>query len=117
MASARKATKNQGAYCLVGARRREGVTRLFTRRLINSLVLEQEGAIITNVETVLEFVIDSEPLCYRLGTLGAAGEMTELTRIEAKFLSTEITGRFTGVYFALHALGAASLECQHFEVS
>ena len=61
--------------------------------------------------------IIAEDNTYRLGvweTRKAA--FHELGTIEAKLLSTEVSGRFTGVYFGLYAQGRARLVCRHIKL-
>jgi alpha-N-arabinofuranosidase len=111
------AWQNLEAHVLVGVRRRAGTTRLFTRRHINSLQIEDDGPLLPSETPALTLVILAAPHHYTLGYLDTAGGFIALTRIEAKFLSTEVTGRFTGVYFALHARGEATATCTTFQIT
>jgi alpha-N-arabinofuranosidase len=49
--------------------------------------------------------VRASPLEYRFFAGGGAGSETEVGRAATRYLSSEVAGGFTGVYFGLYATG------------
>jgi alpha-N-arabinofuranosidase len=104
--------QNQHHFASLGLSRRDGETSVLSRVVLNEVVMEKDHGQLP--ADFAEWEIQAEPFWYRLGFRDAEGRFRELDRIEARFLSTEVSGRFTGVFFALYALGSGKLECSRF---
>jgi len=85
----------------------------FTRIRINELVWEARFRPNASTERLR---ISAEPLRYHLEVVSAEGSK-RLKSFDAKLVSTECGGRFTGVSFALYAEGEVTLSCESFEVN
>lgn len=83
--------------------RRDGTRELIVRRRIGDL-----SAVVARQpydEKVVVLQIEAEPLRYRLGYVAAEGAFNELATGATRYLSTEVAGGFTGVYFGMYATG------------
>lgn len=84
---------------------RNGRRVLVVRRLVGSLSAVSEPCYVEEGPVKLSILTDRE--CFDLGFMSTAGRIS-LAKGEAKFLSTEIGGRFTGLFVALFAGGEGS---------
>lgn len=87
----------------VGATARDGEGRLIVRRTIGTLSVEV--ASIPVPEGPLVLVIEGNEADYRLGYAVGDSAPVFLAKGETRYLSTEVGGRFTGVYLAMYATG------------
>jgi len=81
----------------------QGERRLLVRRRIGSLqaVVAQRPA----PDGPIELLIEATPEAYTFSWSPVDGVSEELSQGEARYLSTEVAGGFTGVYFGLYATG------------
>lgn len=110
--------QNLKAYCALVLRRDRGHHHLLWRRCIGSLCLET-SVLDLGPEPGPSVVlgVEASDLDYAFGFEDGAGSWQALGQIEAKFLSTEVSGRFTGVFFALEASGEVRATCDRFSIS
>ena len=80
---------------------RNGSPTLITRRTIGSLSKEEAAVPFSGDRLVL--IIEGDEEEYRLGFLDDDSNPAILAKGEARYLSTEAGGRFTGVYLAMYA--------------
>lgn len=104
--------QNQHHFASLGLSRHGAGTFVMSRIRLNEVVMEKDHGPLPN--DLAEWEIQAESFWYRLGFRDSEGRFRELDRIEARFLSTEVSGRFTGAFFALYALGSGELECSRF---
>jgi alpha-N-arabinofuranosidase len=89
------------------ATQQDGRLQVVARRRIGSLMAEvahvpvQQGPITLTVQV--------EPDRYTLGVVDAAGGRQTIATGEARYLSKEVTGAMTGVFFALYTTGNGRL--------
>ncbi len=83
--------------------RKQGERRLIVRQRIGPLqaVVAQCPA----PDGPIELQIETTPETYTFSWSSPGGESEALARCEARYLSTEVAGGFTGVYFGLYATG------------
>lgn len=105
--------QNEKHHAAIGVRRAADGPQLFTRIRLGRIVVDKPGPTVLASEPV-ELWIESANLEYKLGYRLESGEAGELETCEARFLSTEVSGRFTGVYFALVAKGGAAAAVMRF---
>jgi len=91
----------------------EGQRRVMVRRRIGSLaaVVAQEPV----GEGVITLRIEAEPEWYRFLYAVGPQDFRLLASGETRYLSTEVAGGFTGVYFGLYAHGASPADFDWFE--
>ncbi|NBB78957.1 MAG: family 43 glycosylhydrolase [Verrucomicrobia bacterium] len=107
--------QNLRHHFILGIRKTDTGLSLFSRVQLEDLVVEEP--IDLNPITISRWEIQAEDLRYRLGVrLKEKEDFVELASIQAKWLSTEVSGRFTGVYFALFAQGNIQLQCRSFTI-
>lgn len=94
-----------GFHYDIGITRREGRRLIFSRCKVGSLASEKAVTLTGSGETELSVVCDRE--WFDLGYIEPGGNRTSLMRTEARFLSTEMAGGFTGVFVALYAQGGS----------
>jgi alpha-N-arabinofuranosidase len=102
------AFQNREYHACIGLRRLAGVTSGFVRIRVGELVWEEPW---TPPADFQGLAIRAEDRRYHLSLL-AGGEMDEVRSLDARLLSREFGGRFTGVYLALYAQGASRLVCR-----
>jgi len=101
---------------VLGIRKTTTGRSLFKRIHLEDLVIHE--FLDLDPATISSWEINAEDLSYRMGVrLQSEDSFIELASIQAKWLSTEVSGRFTGVYFALFAQGDAELQCRSFAIS
>jgi alpha-N-arabinofuranosidase len=83
--------------------RLRGKRSVIVRRRIGSLQAVVAVAAVGEEPVVLSTVAD--PATYRFSWSHPAGVDTLIAEGETRYLSTEVGGRFTGVYFAMYATG------------
>ena len=95
--------------------RREGKLLIMARQRLGELVLERASELQPDFKEIeLSIVTDSKWI--DLGYVSPKGERHSLHRAEARLLSTEIAGGFTGLYVALYAQSQTnSTNYAHFE--
>jgi alpha-N-arabinofuranosidase len=94
---------NERHHAEIFITQRQGQRVLVARRRIGSLAAEV--ALTPAPQGALRLGIEAEKEEYRL-TWSAPGEEAQvLARAETRYLSTEVAGGFTGVYYALYASG------------
>jgi alpha-N-arabinofuranosidase len=96
--------QNYGHHYEIGLRRTAKGTECFTRRRIGSLVSVTSARPAASGPIRLEIRCDGQ--IYTLSASTEGGALAPLDTGEARYLSTEVGGRFTGVYFALYAHGS-----------
>jgi alpha-N-arabinofuranosidase len=118
------AWQNLNAHAVIGVRSRSGVRRVFTRVRSCGLVVEEDGPVLGNEPGGLRLFLRADERHYELGIVmppqpGGGGRAARLTlqQVQARLLSTEVSGLFTGVFLALYASGAATLTCQDFRMT
>lgn len=82
--------------------RRDGVRSLVARKRVGSLTAEKAVPMPETMGAV-ELSVECNPDWFDLGYIDAEGKHVSLMRGEARFLSTEIAGGFTGLFIALYA--------------
>ncbi len=85
----------------VAITRREGKRSLIVRRRIGSLAAEV--ACLDAPTGQITLMIEGDEQTYRLGYIDGAGDTRVIAKGEARYLSTEVGGKFTGVYLAMYA--------------
>lgn len=85
---------------------RSGRRCVIVRRRIGSL--QAETACAPAPQGAIDLRIHAEPDTYRLEAVGDGGRVLLAHEAEARYLSTEIGGLFTGVYFGMYATGHGS---------
>ncbi len=82
---------------------RDGQRRVAVRRRVGDLhaVVAEEAM----TDGPLRLRITAEPELYRFGCAAGAGPLRELATGRTRYLSSEVAGGFTGVYFGLYATG------------
>jgi xylan 1,4-beta-xylosidase len=90
-------------HCEVAVTKREGRRVIQARRVLGSFREESEAVPVADGPVELSILTSRDWM--DLGMIGAEGRIS-LMRSESKFLSTEIGGRFTGLYVALYAKGS-----------
>jgi alpha-N-arabinofuranosidase len=95
--------------------RRDGKLLIVARQRLGELVLERASELQPDFKEIeLSIVTDSKWI--DLGYISSKGERHSLHRAEARLLSTEIAGGFTGLYVALYAQSQTnSTNYAHFE--
>jgi len=106
--------QNHRHHVCIGVKRLPEGLRVFSRIALGAILVEENGPWLN--EGSKELVVCADDLNYTLGLLQDNGTFEPLQSCEARFLSTEVSGRFTGVYFALFATGKCDLICHHFLV-
>lgn len=106
--------QNLEAHFLIGLRLSGDSPVLFTRRRVLSLCLDEEHPLPCPPSAGLVLTVESTPQHYTVGLTLPDGTFQPLTRLEARFLSTEVAGRFTGVFFSLFATGSVTAHCRRF---
>jgi len=93
----------------------DGRRRVFVRRRIGDLAAIVAGEDIPDGPVTLQ--IDARPQEYTFSYAVGEGEMRELATGATRYLSTEVAGGFTGVYFGMYATagGEASASAAHFD--
>ena len=84
--------------------RKDGRNQVIVRRRIGSLHKIEHAVDWSEACVRLRIAADEQQ--YRFACATAQGEWIELGQGEIRYLSTEVGGRFTGVFFALYATGA-----------
>ena len=97
------AFQNMWHHYEIAVTRREGTRCVLVRRRIGSLQAEAARRPLPPGPVVLTVTADRER--YRFSYAPAGGQEQPLAEGEARYLSTEVGGRFTGVYFAMYATG------------
>jgi xylan 1,4-beta-xylosidase len=87
----------------VAVAREDGRRTVFVRRRIGDLQAVTARNPLGEGPVVLE--VRAEPLKYTIGYRPAGGEWTPLATASTRYVSTEVAGGFTGVYFGLYATG------------
>jgi alpha-N-arabinofuranosidase len=82
---------------------RDGLRPVVGRRRIGSLVAEVAHVPIERGPVTL--TVEAQPEGYTFGVVGTAGERQTIATGEARYLSKEVTGAMTGVFFAPYASG------------
>jgi alpha-N-arabinofuranosidase len=82
---------------------RDGMRVAVLRRRIGSLVAEVASKPLSHGNVVLEIAADKDK--YVFSCSDAEGEQRRLGEGETRYLSTEVAGGFTGVYFGMYATG------------
>lgn len=82
---------------------RENKRQVVVRRRIGSLVADVAREPIGNAAVTL--TIEADPQQYRFGFINGNNEQQILATGETRYLAPEVTGGFTGIYFALYASG------------
>ena len=108
------AFQNYRAHACIGFREEKGGPVLFTRTRLGQLTSGKSFPLPAAKEITL--VIKADDLYYQLGIMDGNGRFQALGDCEARFLSTEVAGMFTGVFFALYAEGDATLHCTAFSI-
>lgn len=88
----------------IALRREDGRNRVIVRRRIGSLQKVEHAVDWPDLRVRLRIAADTQ--YYRFAYATPAGDWTEAGQGEIRYLSTEVGGRFTGVYFALYATGS-----------
>ncbi|MBN2047300.1 MAG: glycoside hydrolase family 43 protein [Anaerolineaceae bacterium] len=88
----------------IGVSRHEGGRVVFLRRQIGSLKVVTAQADLLETGAV-DLMIDADKYTYRFLYRTAETDWTLLGTGEVQYLTTEVGGAFTGVYFALYASG------------
>jgi alpha-N-arabinofuranosidase len=90
---------------------REGAKAVVLRRRIGGLVAEEATRAVppNTARVILQITANAEKYVF---SCGDADALTPIGEGEARYLSTEVAGGFTGVYFAMYATGNGS-PCAH----
>jgi len=96
-----------GFHYEVALARRDGVRCLVARKRVGSMTEEKVVALLEAMAEV-ELSVEGDGQWFDLGYLDRDGKRMSVLRGEARFLSTEIAGGFTGLYVALYAQGGAA---------
>ena len=104
--------QNLRYHACVGIRRINGRREMFTRIRAGELVWEEAHLC---ADRPNGFRIVAEPTRYHLEACAPSGN-ERLKSLDAKLLSTEFGGLFTGVFFALYAEGGATLRADFYNV-
>lgn len=86
---------------------KNGQSKVVFRRKVGSLLQEVEEVYSGDQTIILQ--IQATPFQYLLSFKDENGEAVDMGSGEAAFLSSEVAGGFTGVYFALYATGNGQL--------
>jgi alpha-N-arabinofuranosidase len=87
----------------VAVTKEAGGRTVIVRRRVGTLVAVVASRALA--EGDVRLVVEAEPQTYRFAIVDADGTRTDLAEGEARYLSSEVGGRFTGVYFAMYATG------------
>lgn len=88
----------------VAVTRTDGVKRIVVRKTIGDVALLTASEEIPEGEAVV-LRIDADEHQYRFGYLLGDGSVRTLATALPRYLSNEVTGSFTGIYFAMYATG------------
>ncbi len=109
--------QNLNHHACLGLRRANDTHEGFTRIRLGEIVIEETFALddVSSKPSPAPFVliVEGEPLAYHLAVRQGDTEQ-RVKSFDARLLSTEFGGRFTGVYLALYAEGPASMACTAF---
>ena len=93
-----------GFHYDVGVTRRDGRRLLVARSKVGTLTSEKAIEVAEPGELEISIVCEKE--WFDLGYIGNGGNRISLMRTEARFISTEMAGGFTGLFLALYAQGS-----------
>lgn len=94
---------NENHHYEVGLQRESSGRSIFVRRRIGDL--EAVVAMDAAPDGPIRLHIEADPRTYRFAWVDSNGALHPLVTAQTRYLSTEVAGGFTGVYFALYATG------------
>ena len=99
----------------IALRRQNGQNQVILRRRIGSLQKVEHS--VACLDSLIRLRISVDPQNYHFAYASAVGEWAQIGQGEIRYLSTEVGGRFTGVYFALYATGSGqeAISPAHFD--
>ncbi|MGF1448579.1 MAG: family 43 glycosylhydrolase [Opitutales bacterium] len=106
--------QNPSYHACLGIRRADHTMEGFTRLQLGELILEDAFPLVAAQaqpsNPPLSLIVEAEPLAYHF-IIRVASVEKRVRTFDARLMSTEFGGRFTGVYLALFAEGASTFAC------